>query len=186
MSHDPYLCMSSALDWYLSAGFTNGAWSVPTWSRGAVRGFVVSLGMATLWRAVFAKQRTAISFRAWIDGLAGRRAEARALFLQSLLAMVGDVGLGANGSRNSRWPRSKTMLDNWIRIRCRALGKLEPFPHRSHCKSRGCNCVTNFETVFEAPKAPSGSSFNFFESRGFTQSEHMLSFDFSALGHLLF
>lgn len=88
MSHEPYLCRSSALDWYLSAGLTRGALRVPIWSRGAARGFWPSLGTATLLRAVVAKHRTTASLRATSDGFAGRRAEARALFLQSLLAMV--------------------------------------------------------------------------------------------------
>jgi hypothetical protein len=96
MSHEPYLCMLSALDWYLSAGLTRGAWRVPTWPRGAPRGLWTSLGTATLVRAVVAKQRTAASVRAATAGFEGRRAEARALFLQSLLAMVAVGRRGAN------------------------------------------------------------------------------------------
>src|SRR4051812_10728230 len=96
MSQEPYLCKLSALDWYLSAGLTGGAWRVPTASRGASRGFGASLGTATFWRAVAAKHRTAASVRARIEGLDGRRTEARALFLQSLLAMAGGVRLRAN------------------------------------------------------------------------------------------
>lgn len=96
MSHDPYLWRSSALDWYLSAGLTRGALSVPICSRGAVRGLRAFLGSATFWREVVAKHRTATPFRAAIDGFAGRRAVAKALLLQSLLAMFGNGRQGAN------------------------------------------------------------------------------------------
>src|SRR4051794_17955614 len=91
MIQAPYLCMSSALDWYLSAGLTRGAFSWPMWSRGACRRLVVSFGVGTAFlRLVVARlrDRTA-SFWAWIEGRAGRKAAVRALFLHILVAIVG-------------------------------------------------------------------------------------------------
>lgn len=89
MTQAPYLCMPSALDWYLSAGLTSGELSCPMWSRGADRGFVVFLGVGTaLLRAVVAMHR-----EAWIEGLAGLKAAARALFRQILVAIVYRDGL---------------------------------------------------------------------------------------------
>ena len=92
ISHEPYLCRLSALDWYLSAGLTRGALSWPRLSRGSERGLGASLGM-TMPRAAteVAKHRTTASFRSRIDGCEGRKAEARALFLPSLLAIVKNV-----------------------------------------------------------------------------------------------
>lgn len=53
--------------------------------------FFTSAGMATFWRLVEAMQRTIWSLRAWIEGFVGRRAEAKALLRQSLVAMVDEV-----------------------------------------------------------------------------------------------
>jgi hypothetical protein len=100
MSHEPYLCMFSALDWYLSAGLTRGTSRTWGWSRGALRGFGASLGTATLLRVVVAKHRDRASLRAWTEGLAGRKAAVRALFLQSLVAMV-SIGAGRPIDRRS-------------------------------------------------------------------------------------
>lgn len=90
ISQAPYLCIASALAWYLSAGFTGAALRVPIWSRGSSRGFGASLGTATLLRAVLAKHRT---MGAAMEEVVGRKAEAKVLLLQSLLAMVGVGGL---------------------------------------------------------------------------------------------
>lgn len=56
--------------------------------RGAWRGLWTSLGRLTWARAVVAKHRTAVSLRAATVGFADRRAEARARFLHTLLAMI--------------------------------------------------------------------------------------------------
>ena len=84
MSHEPYLCRLSALDSYLSAGFTTGALRVPMWSLGDARGLGASFGTATLRATVVAKDRTRV------DGCAGRKADASALgeLLQSLVAIM--------------------------------------------------------------------------------------------------
>jgi hypothetical protein len=89
------LCMSSDLDWYLSAGFTMGAFNSPMGALGAFRGLVVPLGIGTaLLGLVVAKHRDRAWLRAWTTGLAGRRAVVRALFLQSLLAIIDRNRLG--------------------------------------------------------------------------------------------
>jgi hypothetical protein len=95
MIHEPYLCIFSALDWYLSAGLTRGTSRTRGWSRGALRGFGASLGTATLLRLVVAKQRRA-SLRAGTEVLTGRKAAVRVLFLQSLVAMLVWMGWAAN------------------------------------------------------------------------------------------
>ena len=93
MSQEPYLCMFSDLDWYLSAGFTKGALNVPVWSRGAVRIFWASLGRATFWQLVVDKHREKASFRVEIGCLEALRAEAKALLLQILLVIAYHEGL---------------------------------------------------------------------------------------------
>ena len=96
MSHDPYLWRLSALDWYLSAGLTKAAFRTPWASRGKFRGLEPS-GMLTRLRLVVERHLIAGADDD-DDGFTERMAEARALLLQSLLAIfVGFAGDGLNG-----------------------------------------------------------------------------------------
>lgn len=64
INQEPYRWRLSALDWYLSAGLTIGASSVPSFSRSAFLVFVASAGRRTryeLVRAVAEKERATMA-----------------------------------------------------------------------------------------------------------------------------
>ena len=97
MTQAPYLCMSSAFDWYLSAGLTSGAFSCPMGSLGRVRGLTVSFGVGTaMLRLVVAMHRERATLRPVTEGLAGLIAAARALLPVSLVAIVSRERRAAN------------------------------------------------------------------------------------------
>lgn len=88
ITHVPYRCKASALEAYLSLGLTTGAFSEPTGSRRCCLMFGASLGtVTTCCGAVAERHRTAAPLGAVGDGLAGCKAEARALLRQTRMAI---------------------------------------------------------------------------------------------------
>ncbi len=124
------------------------------------------MGTLTLWRGVVAKHRTtAASLRAATDGWAGRSAEARALFLQSLLAMVGVGRTGGQWVGSEPWPRSKTLpgqkVDSLIDVELGARSRFPVIGSRARSRgnriaAHGCRCRLN-QDAFHACVLHSGT-----------------------------